>query len=118
MVRFANWWFAHLAGTLDGRGLTDQMRVDVERVGVPRGGVEVYFDAQRGEDLRTMSDARVLVANPVDVATADQAAAALGPEVTVQLTTWAEPGEAYLIDRHVAYRDLLDEVARKLGQAD
>ena len=28
------------------------------------------------------------------------------------------PGEAYVIDCHVAYLDLLDEVARKLGEAE
>ncbi|MDP9226781.1 MAG: hypothetical protein M3P18_23650 [Actinomycetota bacterium] len=46
-----------------------------------------------------MSNARLIIANPADVAAADQAAAALGPEVKVRVTSWVAPGKAYVVDQ-------------------
>ncbi len=65
-----------------------------------------------------MSDARLIIANPKDVAAADQAAAALGTTVKVQLTSWVEPGKAYVVGGEESLSDdVVDEIARKLGDA-
>jgi hypothetical protein len=55
---------------------------------------------------------RVLVAHPSDVASADQAAAALGRDVAVHLNPHVPAGSVYVIDPPVIYEDLLDAMAR------
>lgn len=61
---------------------------------------------------------RLMIANPADVAAADQAAAALGRDVTVSLTELVPAGEAYVVDRHVLFGEPFDEVTRLLGDAE
>ena len=59
--------------------------------------------------------ARLVIANPRDVAAADQAAAALGRDVAVCLTESVAAGSAYVVDGQALYDELLIEVSRKLG---
>jgi hypothetical protein len=58
---------------------------------------------------------RILVANPAYVAVADQAAAALGPDVMVYLSNLIAPGDGFFIEHEGLYADLVDGVVRKLG---
>lgn len=61
---------------------------------------------------------RVVVANPLDVAAADQAAAALGRDVRVTLNEIVPEGCAYVLDPTAYYDELLDETSRKLGEGE
>jgi hypothetical protein len=61
---------------------------------------------------------RVIVANPADVAVADQAAAALGYDAKVCLTGLVTPGNAYVLDHQALYEMLVEEASRKLGDTN
>jgi hypothetical protein len=65
-----------------------------------------------------VNDPILIIANPADVAAADQAAAALGPEVKVQVTNWVEAGEAYVIDREALSDDLRAKIDPDPDQAE
>jgi hypothetical protein len=56
---------------------------------------------------------RVIIANPVDVAAADQAAAVLG--ALVELSHLVAAGSAYVVDHQMLYDELLEDARRKLG---
>ncbi len=72
-----------------------------------------YGDHQPGTTTGDMIG-RVIVANPIDVAGADQAAAALGRDVRVCLTDAIDSGTLYVLDSRALYDELVDEVSRKL----
>jgi hypothetical protein len=65
-----------------------------------------------------VNDPILIIANPADVAAADQVAAALGPEVKVQVTNWVEAGEAYVIDRQALSDDLRAKIDPDSDQAE
>jgi hypothetical protein len=56
---------------------------------------------------------RVIIANPIDVAAADQAAAALGARV--ELSHLVAAGSAYVVDHQMLYDDLVEDARRELG---
>jgi hypothetical protein len=60
----------------------------------------------------------VIVANPVDVAVADQAAAALGRDTQVCLTRLVIPGNAYVLDHQELYELAVEDASRKLGETN
>jgi hypothetical protein len=63
-----------------------------------------------------MKDGILVISNPEDVAAADQAAAALGRGTEIWLTTWVEPGTAYVIDSEKSDADLYEEINRLFGE--
>jgi hypothetical protein len=56
---------------------------------------------------------RVIITNPLDVAAADQAAAALG--ALVELSELVAAGSAYVADHQMLYDDLVEDARGKLG---
>ena len=73
-----------------------------------------YGDHQAGNNTGDVIG-RVIVAHPVDVAAADQAAAARGQDVKVCLTDAIPSGKLYVLDFQALHNELRDEVSRKLG---
>ncbi len=61
---------------------------------------------------------RVIVANPADVAAADQAAAALGDDTKVCLTGLVVPGNAYVLDHQELYELIVEEDGRKFRKTE